>query len=647
MKLIQLSKTLEHGLLFAFFLLQFVCAKPLLFKKDPVAASKAAWANTLRATTRNQLHTVGEIRSEELKSAVFPERDLASSVWTKIVGLDKHINQSSLHKHFHQSALGVSSGQVLCSVCKLVLTLLHVGFTSEWSEDKIEAEARTVCIMLRQEDQRVCDGIVHMFKAEVLTVFGNLVVNPNEVCGFFLGPQCAQTYNPFSSWNITLPDTIKPPVVPPTLPQPDSPTLRVLHLTDIHMDTFYAPDTKAVCHEPLCCRADDGNIGPFPSGAGRYGDYRDCDTPIWTLHGLFTHLQTQQFDYILWTGDLPAHNIWNQTRADQEQILYNLTALLDKYFPGKPIFPALGNHESSPVNSFPPHNIDGGQSISWLYDALAESWGSWLPEDALETVRKGAYYTVTPFPGFRIISLNMNACNNMNWWLYLNTTDPDHQLAWLITVLQNSEDAQEKVHIIGHIPPGEDDCLEMWSRNYYKIVDRYESTITGQFFGHTHFDHVEVFYDLETLKRPTSVAYISPSVTPFSGLNMGYRIFTVDGNHRNSSLAVLDHETYILNLTAANLATTSPTWELEYAAKAQYGMKSLFPSDWEDFIGRMETNDQLLQQYYLYYYKSNVNGPCDTSCKQELVCKARTARSGSASDFCDASKARRKQKKMC
>jgi hypothetical protein len=71
------------------------------------------------------------------------------------------------------------------------------------------------------------------------------------------------------------------------------------------------------------------------------------------------------------------------------------------------------------------------------------------------------------------------------------------------------------------------------------IFVRYESTITGQFFGHTHFDHFEVFYDLATLKRPTNVAYISPSVTPFSNLNMGYRIFTVDGNYTGSSRVCL------------------------------------------------------------------------------------------------------------
>lgn len=27
----------------------------------------------------------------------------------------------------------------------------------------------------------------------------------------------------------------------------------------------------------------------------------------------------QDIDYVLWTGDIPPHNIWNQSRSDQVQ----------------------------------------------------------------------------------------------------------------------------------------------------------------------------------------------------------------------------------------------------------------------------------------------------------------------------------------
>lgn len=57
-----------------------------------------------------------------------------------------------------------------------------------------------------------------------------------------------------------------------------------------------------------------------------------------------------QFDYILWTGDLPAHNVWNQTRDDQLTAYQTLMDLFLKYFPDKTIYSAVGNHESSPVD---------------------------------------------------------------------------------------------------------------------------------------------------------------------------------------------------------------------------------------------------------------------------------------------------------
>lgn len=89
----------------------------------------------------------------------------------------------------------------------------------------------------------------------------------------------------------------------------------------------------------------------------------------------------------------------------------------------------------------------------------------------------------------------------MNFWLLENSTDPSTELQWLINELQLAEIADEKVHIIGHIPPGYQDCLKMWSHNYYEVIARFESTVTAQFFGHTHFDEIEVFYHPDDLSE--------------------------------------------------------------------------------------------------------------------------------------------------
>ena len=84
-------------------------------------------------------------------------------------------------------------------------------------------------------------------------------------------------------------------------------------------------------------------VGHGSTAAGYWGDY-NCDTPLHTLENLMEFLGNMsdqvgyhgnyrcrlqwsngqsvilfpfQFDLVYWTGDLPAHNVWNQSREDQ------------------------------------------------------------------------------------------------------------------------------------------------------------------------------------------------------------------------------------------------------------------------------------------------------------------------------------------
>ncbi|KAI0232885.1 Sphingomyelin phosphodiesterase [Lamellibrachia satsuma] len=160
-----------------------------------------------------------------------------------------------------------------------------------------------------------------------------------------------------------------------------------------------------------------------------------------------------------------------------------------------------------------------------------------------------------------------------------------------------------------------------------RLLLGYENTVVAQFFGHTHFDHLEIFYDTATLKRALSVAYIGPSVTTYEQLNPGYRVYTVEGQHPTSGWAVLDHETYIMNLTEANLSN-KPRWIKEYSAKATYNLSSLMPTDWDDLVQRMHSDDATLQTFYRLYWKSHSPTPtCDNDCKHQYLCEIRTGRS--------------------
>lgn len=110
--------------------------------------------------------------------------------------------------------------------------------------------------------------------------------------------------------------------------------------------------------------------------------------------------------------------------------------------------------------------------MSWLYRVAADHWVKMVGQDVSETVLAGGYYTVSPKPGFRIIALNNNVAIKSNFWLFYNDGDARKQLQWLVDTLVEAERNNERVHIMGHVPPGTHDVVKEWSRQYSRIVER-------------------------------------------------------------------------------------------------------------------------------------------------------------------------------
>ncbi|XP_041480574.1 sphingomyelin phosphodiesterase-like isoform X3 [Lytechinus variegatus] len=519
-----------------------------------------------------------------------------------------------------------------CDLCKEIVAVIDVLIQSDVSRDLIVEISGEVCKILKIEDDRVCDLVVREFQEEVIDVATLHYLSPDQVCGTLLGESCAVTYDPNADWNVTFPSIPKPPVTPVNPPKQGSPTLRILHISDLHIDRMYEVGSNTDCGEPICCRSNDGPPAPGVPGAGKWGDLRGCDASLKLMINTLEEIsKTQKLDMIYMTGDLPAHDVWNQTRSDNIGVFNLVTDLFLKYFPGVKVYGALGNHESAPVNSFPPTDvIKGDQSETWLYNTMAHNWidkAGWLPNATRANIQRGGYYDVLVYPGLRVVSLNSNAGNPMNWWLQINGTDPDSQLQWLIGVLQAAETAGEKVHILGHIPPS--GTLPVWSKNYELIVKRYESTIRGQFFGHTHHDQFHLFYENVKTRRPINVVYVGGAITPDTQYP-GYRVYTIDGSYANSTLAVLDHDNYYLNLTEANL-TNKPVWRMEYQAKNAYNMTSLQPSEWNRVVDEMKSNTTIFNQYYRFFHRQYDAGPCDASCQARMICDIQTSRSGDSS----------------
>ncbi|VDM74401.1 unnamed protein product [Strongylus vulgaris] len=511
-----------------------------------------------------------------------------------------------------------------------------------------------VCQTFKIEDNFICKGIVGDFSDEFMYVLGQIIVEPHQICGLLLDgmelsklfktkffiffSDCGKFIDPLNStWSIPIPSGQPTPIDKQPVPN-GKPILKALHLTDIHLDMLYTPGLEAQCAEPQCCRPQQNPsevsiAANVKQPAGPWGTVGNCDSPYWLLTNMLAFIQKNhkdvRLDYVMVSGDLTSHADWDYTRDSHVAMVKNISDTIRSYFPNIPTYFAVGNHEGVPIDNFAPHFTPKQFHMDWLYDAMADAWTGWIPQDQVKTVNMGCYMKKI-YPGLRLISIN-NALggDSINFFLYVNQTDPDGTLTWLIQQLLAAESAGDFVQIVAHIPGGGSEALEGWALNYYKVINRFQNTIVGQFFGHTHSEEFYVTYeDPESAStRPTSVVYSAPSLTTYSEYFPAYRIYKIDGAYKGSSYQVIDFEEWYFNITEANADPQSPQWKQLYASVNQeYGLNSQAPSEWSNMIERMRTNDALFEKYRENYYRRSKYdgiGNCDEKCKRGWLCSAR------------------------
>lgn len=479
-------------------------------------------------------------------------------------------------------------------------------------------------------------------------VLRNVKFPPSKLCGV-VSPDCNGADNPLlGNWTVQIPGN-KPPVQPWPIPQPHAPKLRVLHLTDIHIDRNYSIGSEANCTSlanmfgqlKLCCRRYPTDMPPYSQPAGQWGTVAHCDIPWPTFVNAMQHIAATEpnLDYIIITGDFESHDPYNYNRAFTLWNVANITQTIYQYFPNVPVYQATGNHEGVPTDAFASHAMPSLDYATygpqWLYTVFNDQWARYLTPAQSPTIQYRGSYAFSPYRGLKIISLNTIYCSMYNYYTYLLTSDPDGTLTWMVQQLLASEAAGEKVHIIGHIPSGRNYCQKAWAKNYYDIVNRFESTIAAQMFGHSHSDFFEVFYaDSNPNGRASHFTFCAPSLTTDIGNQPAYRIYTIDGNYPGSSFTVLDAETYSTNVTLASMTGNPPVWSRLYSARTAYNMPDLSPHSWNDLINRLSTDNNLLQTYAFNYKRGTTMLPCGSDCRSTLLCDLKTAKSFEQANFC-------------
>ncbi|VIO95403.1 Uncharacterized protein BM_BM1724 [Brugia malayi] len=517
----------------------------------------------------------------------------------------------------------LNTDSAVCMACKMTVIFFRSIYEQNRTRDSLIDVAAFICQYFTRRESLICYSLAKQFREELLYVVEKLILQPDALCSMFLN-DCSNSGMDTSIWNITLPPKWPDPKYP-TYPAMRENNLRVLHITDLHLDPEYAPGSEANCSSELCCHAQsESNGSTIMQKSGYWGTPAVCDIPYRTVENMLQNIQKLgKIDYILVGGDYESHMDWTYTKEDHLKTIRNLSAVLHKYFENTPIYWTLGNHEGVPVNSFAPHYIPEKYRPQWLYDELLLLQKPLLPDlKSIESVKYRGCYTAQLYPGLRLISLNSGYCETSNFWLRINETDPDGTLSWLVMELKQAEHDGQYVHILSHIPPGDNECLESWARNYYKIIARFSKTIQAQFFGHIHVDSFTVFYENmnDDSSKPINVLYAAPSVTTFKHLNPAFRIYEIEPgiNYR-----VVNFHTYFLNLTKIGMnTTTSPVWELLYSAKEEYGLNDLSPVSWDLLINKIIYEKSIYSRFVRNSIRRD-NFICERKCRYNLLCNLR------------------------
>ncbi|XP_049870349.1 sphingomyelin phosphodiesterase-like [Pectinophora gossypiella] len=557
-----------------------------------------------------------------------------------------------------------------CIVCRSAFAALFDAVREGQDDSELTSVISFFCLVLGIENETVCHGAVGLNMPIITHIIRTTPqATPATFCGLVMqdagNPNVCPFNDPRFEWEVDL------PAVSETVPNPERSTepLTIAVITDAHLEPLYEAFGVADCGEPTCCRKGqtpaqhftyksnvdesviaesivkkdgevyiDLSVAPkirklksqsrtmYPARqsrpAGYWGDF-NCDTPIWAYDDVIERIAEahKNVDVVYYVGDTIDHGVWETTyELINEMNLYTIDKIRKTFGDNVPVVPTIGNHEAQPTNQFAPSRVtEKGLNTTWLYEALARKWDFYLTDEAKATLRDRGDFSIQVRPGLRAIALNNNVAYKFNWWLVYDPTDAKKHLDWLVEELYSAEQAGDKVHILAHIPPGVSDLTAQWTREYNRIVNRFSSTITAEFNGHTHSDEFKIFYDAEG--SPINVAWGAGSVTAFTNYNLNYKIATFSPE----TLLPLSITNYVYNLTEANLTPNRrPHWFQLYDMKNSFELSDLSASSMDDLTRRMVTTQKhLLDLYAAFFSKiSDARWPhCNESCKLNELCK--------------------------
>jgi hypothetical protein len=332
----------------------------------------------------------------------------------------------------------------------------------------------------------------------------------------------------------------------------------------------------------------------------------NCDSPLSLVLETFKTIGSLEPppDFLLDMGDRVGHHLLNQSFPQAIETIAQTSALMRHYLPSIPIYAAIGNHDTWPVDQWPddPYTPDLTQPIGVaLFDIPGDN--TTIPSSFLE----GGYYSqVLPSASaqpIRLVVLNTLWEDSMNLMEMKN--GPQRQRQWLNSTLAVAEAAKETVWLMAHVYPESSEVTTSWSSFFSSLVKRYGSTIRYMFFGHTHLDDFVVF------STRNHVGWMPGSIVPFHSHMPSFRVYEWEPK----TGAILDYVEW-----RASLGQTDLVYKPVYRATEAFGLTSMEGSSWFSFWQKMHDSTKDFDEWWEIHGTGNPSlAPCDEACRSSTL----------------------------
>jgi len=335
-----------------------------------------------------------------------------------------------------------------------------------------------------------------------------------------------------------------------------------------------------------------------PNAFSPYGE----DTNWWLLQSALDQMRKTlpHPAFVMYTGDMLAHNFpqtYRNATHDNNLEHYRgfvlktvefLALEFRKRFPATKVLLTPGNNDEECGD----YSIQaGGIFLSDTAD-LARDLAQADATFASDWKALGSYNVPHPaIPGVRIISLNTiffsnkyHATSFTKGCAVVASTAASDLLQWLQSNLATAQQANQRVWLMFHIPPGIDgyatthnhaaqpegtvnsasgSCnaivpmwVPTWTSQFDGLLETYQAMVIAGFAGHTHTDDFRL---VNTAGANKAFVLIDPAVSPVYDQNPAFRVVTF---RSDGSLA--DQSTYYLTNLKRASSKVRGRWKKEY-----------------------------------------------------------------------------------